>query len=230
MSQSKKGKYFVALSALWALALSPMYLCVHLRSGASLNASSLPLFRLAQMIFFLLVNAGIALAAPELDGVWRQDCRGAHQREEFFQGESATFTERNFSDLICSRAAIESISRGTIVLGDFLPNGARQIDFVFTSVHMKPSTEQIAEHYRTRRICGYRDWAVGVEREVTGRECDFFGLGSVVRVPAAGSRKFGIVKIEAEALYFGELSLDRDGSTPEKRPLVLDLRPYKAVH
>ena len=56
--------------------------------------------------------------------------------------------------------------------------------------------------------------------------CDFFGLGSVVPVPRAGDRRYGIVRIEEDTLSFGRLSPVRDGSSPEKRPLELDPVPY----
>ncbi len=180
------------------------------------------------MMGAVLLGASLAMAGA-LDGVWRQDCARGYQREEVFAGEQGTFTERNFSDLGCHSVKVETISRGLITLGADLPDGTREIDFVFSSVHIKPRNEETAAHYRRRRICGYRDWAADEEREVTGRDCDFFGLGSVIRVPGAGVKKFGIVKITPNELYFGDLSPERDGSSPSKRPSTLDLRPYRAI-
>ncbi len=180
------------------------------------------------MKFLLLVVAFSAHAAA-LDGTWLQGCAHGYQREENFLCNSATYTERNFWDHDCKQPALETISRGIVSLGEGVdqPLGARQIDFVFTSVSLKPRDLTTAKTYRDRILCGFRDWSANEEKEITGRECDFFGLGSVVKIPAKGTRKYGVVKIAADALYFGRLTPARDSSAPERRPLELDPAPYR---
>ena len=169
--------------------------------------------------------------AGELDGVWRQDCRAGYSREEAFAGAHAAYTERNFRDSACSSLSVETISRGSISLGELVlePSGARALDFSFESVSLRPIDEKVATLWRERGVCGFRDWRAGVEKEVTGRYCDFFGLGSVVRVPSPGDRKFGIVVPGEGAIFLGRLSPERDGSTPERRPRELDSEPYRKV-
>jgi hypothetical protein len=126
---------------------------------------------------------------------------------------------------------VETISRGVILPGGSVPvpAGARALDFVFTGVALRPLDERAASVWRERGVCGIRDWLPGVERDVTGRECDFYGLGSVVKVPAAGDRKFGVVKEAGGSLYFGRLSPSLDGSRPDRRPTELDPSPYRKV-
>lgn len=178
-----------------------------------------------------LTLATAALAAGPLDGIWRQDCSRGYSREEAFRGDQAAYSERNFWDGACSQPAVETISEGTVTLGPAVsaPGGAREIDFQFTTVSLRPVDVKAAAAWRERGVCGFRDWAAGVAKVVTGRECDFFGLGSVVRVPATGDRKFGVVKAGEGMLFFGRLSPARDGSSPEKRPLELDPAPYRKV-
>jgi hypothetical protein len=180
------------------------------------------------VIFLLFV---MVAQAGELDGTWRQDCSRGFQREEKFQGGSAAYTERNFRDLECSKPAVETISRGAISLGGTvaLPSGARELDFSFSSVSLKPLDERAAKEYRERILCGFRDWRANEEKLVTGRECDFFGLGSVVRIPAEGDRRFGVVKVSGEGLFFGMLSPERDAGSPDRRPRELDPSPYRRV-
>ncbi len=180
-----------------------------------------------QLILFTV----LASAAAPLDGVWRQDCQRGSSREEAFSDAAATFTERNFWDGACSQPSVETISRGTIILGEALavPEGARAIDFTFSSVALRALDTRSAGAWNQRGVCGFRDWAPGVEKDVTGRECDFFGLGTVVQVPRAGDRRFGIVKGAPGALLFGRLSPDHSGMTPESRPQVLDPMPYRRI-
>lgn len=179
------------------------------------------------LIFSLL---GVpALADPGFDGVWRQPCQRGYAREEIFAGSSATYTERNFWDRACTAPAVEIVSRGTIQMAEPMLEaaGARPIDFTFTSVSLKPASPRTAEAWRERGVCGFRDWQSGQEKDVTGRECDFFGLGSVVRVPRAGDQRFGIAKISGGELFLGRLSPARDGSSPGRRPLELDPLGYQ---
>ncbi len=177
----------------------------------------------------LIFSPLLAFAAP-LDGVWRQDCAHGYSREEAFSGERATYTERNFWDADCARASVETISRGDVRLGGTVvaPDGARAIDFVFRSVSLRALDARAAELWNARGVCGFRDWRAGQEKDVSGRECDFFGLGSVVRVPAAGTRKFGVVKTGRGVLFFGRLAPGHDGSSPDTRPVELDPAPYRA--
>ncbi|MGZ3653117.1 MAG: hypothetical protein ACXWR1_17330 [Bdellovibrionota bacterium] len=163
-----------------------------------------------------------------LNGFWSQGCQHGYSREEKFDGAAAVYSERNYWDLECQRPAIETISRGLITPGEALPQpaGANRLDFTFTSVSLRPVDDQSAESWNQKVLCGFRDWRAGEEREVTGRQCDFFGLGSVVQVPRVGDRRFGIVKQDNDALFFGKLSPGHDGSSPERRPLELDPLPY----
>lgn len=168
------------------------------------------------------------LGAFPLNGTWAQPCRGGYFRTETFLGNAATYVERNFSDGACTQPSVVTTSRGEIELGEGVsaPAGAMALDFTFTSVTLKPVTDDAAAAWRERGVCGSRDWLAGEERDVTGRECDFSGLGSVTRVPKLGDRRFGVVKIDSGQIFFGRLSPERDGADPSRRPIELDPVPY----
>ena len=175
----------------------------------------------------MLLN--LILSLVSLQGSWQQDCQRGLVREEHFQDSSVKFVERNFWDSACQSSAAEAISHGTILLGDPVekPAGASAIDFTFSSVFLKPLDERAASSWNARAVCGIRSWQSGEEMEVTGKECDFLGLGKAVRVPSSGDKKFGVISLTEEGLFFGRLSPQRDASSPDRRPLELDPRPYR---
>jgi hypothetical protein len=193
-------------------------------------SSIFPSVSFLSVLSFLLISP-VPASAGELDGAWKQGCGPGIIKEEKFSGETAEYTETNFWEPTCKNAVVQTISRGKINLGEAVrePQGALSIDFTFSSVHMRPLYERTVEIYNKRHVCGISDWALNEEREVTGRECDFFGLGSVMRIPAAGEKRFGIVKVTEGALYFGRLTPEKNGLTPEARPVQLDPAPYRAV-
>jgi hypothetical protein len=110
-----------------------------------------------------------------------------------------------------------------------LPIGASELDFLFVGVRLIPRDHAAAAYYESVALCGLKGWKINEPKEIGGRLCDFLGLGEPFQVPRAGLKKFGVVKMEGDALYFGRLSPERDGSSAEKRPLDLDPLPYRRV-
>lgn len=182
-------------------------------------------------MIFLSVFFSVLSFAGDLDGHWKQDCARGYLKEEHFLGDSATYTEHNFRDLSCLTPSVDSVSRGTLVPGNPLldPLGASELDFVFSSVGFTPRDQAAADFYESISLCGLTGWKVNEEKDITGLVCEFFAQGLKMQVPAAGTRKFGIVKREGDSLFFGKLSPERDGSTPFTRPRELDPAAYKLV-
>ncbi len=182
-------------------------------------------------LLFLFLAASPALASPSLDGVWRQDCQRSYQREERISGSHATFVETNFRDRSCTHPSVKVESRGLLFLGRnvIFPIGASELDFLFVGVRLTPLDAEAAAFYESIQLCGLKGWNTGEAKEIGSLLCDFFGQKITFGVPAPGTRKFGVVRALAEELYFGRLSPERDGSTPERRPLELDPSPYRRV-
>ena len=181
-------------------------------------------------MLLLLLLPTLALASP-LDGAWRQPCRAGYQREEQIAGSHAVLAETNFRDSACTQPSLRIESRGLLFPGGnvILPIGAHELDFVFVGVRLTPLDQAAAAYYESMQLCGLRGWKVNEPQEIGGLFCDFYGLDLPVRVPEAGLRKFGVVKLEGDSLYLGRLSPERDASSPDKRPLELDPEPYRRV-
>lgn len=183
------------------------------------------------MLPLLALLASPAFAGPHIDGLWRRDCQHGLVREERIVGEHAALTETNFRDSSCSRPSVSIESRGVLFPGPrvILPIGAEELDFVFVGVRLTPLDTEAAAYYEREKMCGLSGWKVKEAKEIAGLLCELWGRGHPVPVPRPGLRKYGVVKTTSDELYFGRLSPERDGSTPERRPLELDPSPYRRV-
>lgn len=174
----------------------------------------------------------LALAALAVipDGQYEQGCQAGYRRAEIIAGENAVYVEKNFADPFCRELSLEIRSYGLLTYGEAVPRpaGAAAIDFLFQRVTLTPKQEWVARLYRDRRLCGLSEWSVGQETEITGRSCDFFGVGRFSPVPEGGAVRYGVYRQEQNGnLYMGKLRPERDGLTPERRPQELDPFPYE---
>lgn len=176
------------------------------------------------MIFSLL----LPIFSFALSGNYVQNCNSGLIRSESFSGAEVIFSEAVHRDHQCSTASFTMRSYGSYSLGKAVeqPSGASEIDFVFTKVTITPDSAELAASYRARMVCGLSNWSESVENEVTGQACDFFLTGSPVRAPGSGDLRYGIFQLVGDSLYFGALTAERNASSPDRRPLQLDPRPF----
>jgi hypothetical protein len=161
--------------------------------------------------------------ASSLDGDWRRPCENGVLRSETFAGPQVRFSERFHLDRSCAAPVFELLMDGS-----FATRGT-EIDFLSTQSWARPLEEALAARWNDRAVCGRVDWRAGVAVEVTGLSCDFFLMGSPMRVPPVGLARHGIWKIEGERLYFGLVTREFDASAPARRPREWDPRFYLRV-
>lgn len=172
------------------------------------------------LLFSLVAVAGI----PE-DGIWRQDCRAAYQREERLFQDKIHFVETNFLDTKCLQPGLEIKSEGAIAWGAPVssPADAFEADYEFEKIFVTVKSDTYKNYFNAKKVCGLEEWEIGQSVEVTGKHCGLF------RAPDAGDKRYGIYKVEAGLLYFGKLTRERNASTPELRPRELDPSPYRRL-
>ncbi len=171
------------------------------------------------------------LFAWALGGAYQQDCQQGHQRALLFSGNKVVFVETRFIDKFCTNPSIIIRSYGTYQV-EPLPSHndlVDAMDFQFSKVTLTPVLAEVAELYKQQRVCGLNQWQAGAELEITARLCDFFGNGSLFRVPYVGEKRYGIFLDASKEVYVGALSPARDATTPDRRPLTLDKRPYRLM-
>jgi hypothetical protein len=166
----------------------------------------------------------LPLSAFALEGEFVQACRASAQRAEEFSGGSAIYRETNFLDGACAAPSLSSRSYGKVILGSASPD-SQEIDFIFSRVTLTIHDPGTLDYYRANQVCGREDWALEEEVEITGLVCDFYG-SNPARVPRAGERRYGIIRVGKDVIYLGALSPERDGLSPDRRPQDLDPEGY----
>jgi hypothetical protein len=175
------------------------------------------------MIFTLIFS--LLAQAESLDGIWRQDCHGAYQKEERIRLPEITLVETNFVDRECLQPGIEIHSSGTMLLGApaMIPAGANELDFTFSKVVVVLRHENYRVYFNAKKACGSDSWELNEPRDVTGQSCGIF------RAPPAGEMRYGIYQLKESELFFGKLTPEFHAKSPEFRPRELDVKAFKRI-
>jgi hypothetical protein len=179
----------------------------------------------------MLLATSPKLGSPNADwtflqGRWAQPCANGSLRTEFFEGSHVTLNEMYFSDKDCRQPSAVFSNRGLFQLPQ-----SGHIDFQFEAVTLRLLTEVAVNDFNKRMVCGIDSWQVGQEKDVTGRSCEIFVIGLPHRIPTAGEMRYGIYHLDQALarLAFGKLSKEKNATTPDKRPEVLDPRYYQKI-
>ncbi|MNK99835.1 hypothetical protein D3C87_1202510 [compost metagenome] len=173
------------------------------------------------MIGALVVGSLISMALPqELEGRWVQPCQNKAVREEVLQNNTAALTENYYLDAACSEPLLTFRNEGGLQAQD------GKMDFAFTRVTIALHSSALVDDFNDRAVCGYQNWIAGLERDITGMTCALFNPNKPAASPQVGDMRYGIYKVEDNRLYFGQLTLQHNAMTPEKRPITFDPRFY----
>lgn len=162
-----------------------------------------------------------ALAGADgLEGQWTQKCTQMSSSTTWddsvmtIAGDSFNWTGTSFDDASCEKKSVWYSGTGTYVTSDVagLPEGARGLDFHWTSVKFAPFDAQTVEALNQIGWCGHTDWVAGEAKEIV--DCE-----DLVKV------RYDIYKVDGTSLFVGKDSADRDGTAPDKRPTELDPTP-----
>lgn len=173
------------------------------------------------MLGALVFGSFMAVTLPqEIEGRWVQPCQNKAVREEVLQNNTATLTESYYLDTTCAQPLLTFRNEGGLQAQD------GKMDFSFTRVTIALHSQAFVEDFNDRAVCGYQNWIAGLERDITGLTCALFNPNKPAQSPKVGDMRYGIYKVEENKLYFGQLTLQHDALSPEKRPITFDPRFY----
>lgn len=172
------------------------------------------------MWFLILMAGALSYAQSPLEGNWVRPCQSGLTQIQSFKGSKSTAIDHYYKDTSCRLPMMSFVNYGAYSLG------SETIDFIFENVAVVLYSENMVADYNRRAICGITTWKVGYAKLVTGRRCAFFQPTKQVLVPKRGDGRYGIWNKETDRLYFGVLDLEYPGTSPDKRPINWDLRPY----
>ena len=163
----------------------------------------------------------------ELEGAWQTSCYlGSTDNHSYITTISVTGTnleikDESHDDSSCNTdngtlvASFSSLSIGEEELS--FSSGATGHKFTMNLASFKytPETAADVSYVNTNSICGYSDWALNTEKDITGKTC-----GSLT-IPVANTTYLSIYKLVGNNLYLG--SFGTTGSYPNS---VNDAKAY----
>lgn len=96
------------------------------------------------------------------------------------------------------------------------------IDTTVQSLSWMVYDQDTVNAFNTMATCGFTDWMVGVEKDITGLSC-------MTGPTQAGMKIYSIVKVNDVALFFGESDNVHDGTTESLRHRVLGAKGFDKV-
>ena len=163
----------------------------------------------------------------ELEGVWKTSCYIDSDNLSYYittisvTGTNLEIKDESHDDSSCNTdngtlvASFSSLSIGEEELS--FSSGATGHKFTMNLASFKytPETAADVSYVNTNSICGYSDWALNTEKDITGKTCGSF------TIPVANTTYLSIYKLVGNNLYLG--SFGTTGSYPNS---VNDAKAY----
>ncbi len=180
---------------------------------------------------FVLIFSSLTFplfADSKFEGKWTAVCRADasqySQETVVYSGNSATLTLLGANDPKCKNVWLKATMTTTLNVGAGFSQGdieVHPVDFIFSKVLFSFYDSAVIAHLNNSQYCGYSDWALGAEKDVTGRTCDGKPM------PKSGEGVYDIAAVHGDKLYGGKRDFEFNGTSPEKRPAELDRsRPF----
>lgn len=159
-----------------------------------------------------------ALQAQINTGLWSTGCIKGLDKKQLYENNQVSLVEYFHQDAKCQDESFRFQTSGTVTYN----YEQSFIDFIYEKIQLTVFKQNVTNDFNARKVCGLDNWAVAQAQNITGLKCALFNTHKEVQVPKAQDRKFGIYQLENNKLYFGKLTQSYDGSSPEKRPRLID--------
>ncbi len=153
-----------------------------------------------------------------VEGHWQSGCQWGLQKQQNVVKSQVHSIESFFSDRNCSKLSFKFETLGQ---NEYSIENPSWVNFTFREINLSVYVQAAIDDLNFRKVCGLTDWQTGKAQVITGRQCALFNVHKQTQIPRALDRKYGIYAIENQRLYYGVLTKENDGSTPEKRPMKL---------
>ncbi len=163
-------------------------------------------------------------AAAINDGVWKTECRLGLKKRQTVQGLTIVSTEEFHQDSACTQPTFNFETSG---INRYSSNEAGFVDFTYSQITLSVFIPEAVEDLNARKVCGLDNWKTGKAQNITGLNCPLFDVNKETPIPKIGDLKYGIYSVKNKRLYYGILTKEFDGSTPLKRPRLLNTEFYE---
>ncbi len=168
-------------------------------------------------------NNGPHVLSSNLQGMWASKClvnaenkdeKAGFLTEYDFSGPTLYFTTKTFTDRTCSTPAATVMTTLDYVLGTASTDvsGAYTFDTKISGMTMQIHSDKAVEAYNKQKICGVSTWSRDIPVDVTK---------SLVCNPGLNRTNYGLIQIIDGRMNMSQGDQTRDGSSPEKRTIII---------
>jgi hypothetical protein len=175
--------------------------------------------RIKILLLILIVLSFLKVQAQIAEGLWTTGCQNGLIKEQIYQNDNVSNREHFYQDKDCQR---ESFIFETIGSVQYTSTNTEFIDFTYETLTLEVFNTSLVADLNSRKVCGFDNWQTGQAKTITGLHCALFDVNNESAIPQKGDQKFGIYSVLEDKLYYGQLTLTNDGSTPQKRPQKLN--------
>lgn len=167
---------------------------------------------------------GSHVLSANLQGMWASKCLvNSENKEEKagffteydFSGPTLYFTTKTFSDRKCTTPAATVMTTLDYALGSASTDvyGAYLFDTKISAMTMQLHSEEMVKAYNAQKACGISTWSLNIPVDVSH---------SLVCNPGLNRSNYGLIQIINTRLAMSQGDETRDGSSPEKRTIIID--------
>ena len=147
----------------------------------------------------------------ELAGVWKTSCYIDSDNRSYYittisvTGTNVEIKDEIHSDSSCNTDDVTTVmSNSSLSIGEEVTYSSGATGHKFTmnlaSFKYTPETAADVSYVNTNSICGYGDWALNTEKDITGKTCGSF------TIPVANTTYLGLYMLVGNNLFVGDFS------------------------
>lgn len=182
----------------------------------------------------LFVSGTLWANSVDLTGTWSGQCaptgqEGVTMRLNFTFSDAADNKGKSIANMhVYQGADCQTLVKNTNLVGSYSVGDefgeGRAFDMAINTMLETSLNDEMTKLLNSANHCGYSDWITGITKIVDMAKCN-------AKLIDASQTLYTIIKVTDEdgtaKLLFGDRSGENNGSTPEKRPEVIDaLREY----
>ncbi len=171
-------------------------------------------------------NVEREVRTAQIDDQWSAGCQKSDifgltsEVVEFDKGASFSKTTTLYSSDNCGTPEVRVVENGSADLGREVSDNTFEFNQSFDSVAITPVNEAGQKALNLVAACGFTDWQVGIEKNVTAESSNSPVLA---RCWTKTPRKvYDVVQVDGDQLRFGLEEDGKDKSAPAKRPTNID--------
>lgn len=183
---------------------------------------------LNKLIFVICLAYSNYALSQIASGIWQTKCLAGIEKKQIYSPNNSVITDEYFyADRNCKQEVMRFTTAGSVEyptpLNSQNDSSNREINFSYKEIYLSLHTQSTIDNFNSRQVCGFSDWQLSVAKNITGLKCALFNANLKTQIPFEGDIRYGIYLQNENKLYYGQLTSEKNSSSPDRRPDQLNL-------